>query len=101
MDRTEYDKMVATGAVQEPSSGGGTYILLKGPDNFRKQAPPGSLYVEFDIPLKTTLTITEATMGWARIESSTSLKGRLAKMKGLPIPQLPQATNIQIVEVKP
>lgn len=50
MSRNEYDKMVATGYVQE-GAGGVTYVAR--PANisaYSKQAKVGSLYVEFNVP---------------------------------------------------
>ncbi|MFJ5359038.1 hypothetical protein [Pectobacterium sp. CHL-2024] len=34
--------------------------------------------------------------GWAKIAGPDSLEGRLAKRKGLPVPEMPKAGNIEI-----
>jgi hypothetical protein len=53
--------------------------------------------VEFDVP-SSSLKATQE--GWAKILSPSTLEGRLAAQKGLPVPQLPPATNIQHTATK-
>ncbi|MGM0715516.1 MAG: RHS repeat-associated core domain-containing protein, partial [Bacillota bacterium] len=97
MSREEYDTMVKTGKVPE-SYTGTTYVANPADANaFGKQAKPGSIYVEFDVP---TSSLKQTNEGWAKIVGPNSLEGRLAAKKGQQIPQMPSATNIRIVGEK-
>lgn len=97
MSREEYDTMVKTGKVPE-SYTGTTHVANPADANaFGKQAKPGSIYVEFDVP---TSSLKQTNEGWAKIIGPNSLEGRLAAKKGQPIPQMPSATNIRIVGEK-
>lgn len=60
-------------------------------ETFIKQADPGSYYVEFDVPSSSVRT---TSAGVAKIVGPNSLEGRLATMKGTPVPQMPAASNI-------
>lgn len=51
------------------------------------------MYVEFDVPEKSLIHTNE---GWAKIAGPDSLEGRLAKRKGLPVPEMPVAENIGV-----
>ncbi|MDX1933131.1 MAG: hypothetical protein SFU56_11040 [Capsulimonadales bacterium] len=64
---------------------------------FIRQAKPGSVYVEFDVPSSSVVPTSE---GWAKIIGPNSLQGRLAARKGLPIPQMPAAQNINPIASK-
>lgn len=61
------------------------------PEASMSQAKPGTLYLEFDVPVATVKPTKE---GWGLIKDPNSIDGRLAARKGLPIPQMPPATNI-------
>lgn len=54
MKRDEYEKMLATGQMQQ-GGGGQTFVATSGPTSFASQAPPGSAYVEFDVPKSSLL----------------------------------------------
>jgi hypothetical protein len=98
MCHAEYVLMLVSGRVQESFSGT-TYVLLPpDPASFRRQAKPGDLYVEFDVPsgcLKTTAA------GWAKIIGPRSLQGRHAARSGHPVPHMPFARNIRHIATKP
>ena len=91
MSQVEYDAMKTSGKVQESFSGTTHVANPADAAAFIRQAESGSLYVEFNVP---TLSLKVTNEGWAKIIGSNSLEGRLAGRKGLPIPQMPNATNI-------
>ncbi len=97
MSELEYQKMIETGMVQ-PGGGGITYAAYT-PEGYMSQAAVDSLYVEFEVP-STSFRETNKELGWVRFLSPDSPEGRLAAMKGLPIPQLPEAQNISVVAVR-
>lgn len=95
MSQAEYDKMVKTGKVQ---MSGDNKVHVANPaniDSCGKQAPPDSIYVEFDVPSNTISA--GGTDGWGIINGPGSLLDRLNAKKGLPrIEDMPKATNIEI-----
>lgn len=95
MSQAEYDKMVETGRIQ---MSGDNKVHVANPadiEAFGKQAPKGSLYVEFDVSSSTMSS--GGTDGWGIINGPGSLLDRLNAKKGLPrITEMPQATNIEI-----
>ena len=95
MSQDEYDKMVASGKVQM-SGDNKVHVAIPADINaFGKQAPKGSLYVEFDVPGNTISK--GGTDGWGIINGPGSLLDRLNAKKGLPrITEMPNATNITI-----
>ena len=97
MSREEYDKMVKTGKVQESFSGTTHVANSASIDAFFKQAKPGSIYVEFDVP---TSSLSQTKDIWAKILGPNTPEARLRQMKGLDIPQMPFAKNIKIVGEK-
>ena len=97
MSRGEYDAMVSSGTVQE-GSGGVSYVAFPtDPAIFQRQAPPGSLYVEFDVPVG---SLRPTSGGAARIFGPNSFEARYAASKGPPVPQWPPATTIVVVTSK-
>jgi RHS repeat-associated protein len=95
MSEVEYNRMVETGYVQ---MSGDNKVHVANPadiDAFRKQAPKGSIYVEFDVPSN---TISQGgTDSWGIINGPGSLLDRLNARKGLPpITEMPKPTNIEI-----
>ena len=85
--------MIETGRVQE-GGGGTTYIAHPAdPMAYGQQAARGSRYVEFDVPRDSV--VSAGKEGWAQIPGPDSLYGRLAAMRGLPIPQFPPAVNVE------
>nr|WP_077611767.1 hypothetical protein [Clostridium sp. Marseille-P2415] len=95
MSQAEYDKMVETGRIQ---MSGDNKVHVANPadiEAFGKQAPKGSLYVEFDVSSNTISP--GGTDGWGIINGPGSLLDRLNAKKGLPrITEMPQVTNIEI-----
>lgn len=95
MSQDEYDKMFASGKVQ---MSGDNKVHVANPADinaFGKQAPKGSIYVEFDVPSNTISK--GGADGWGIINGPGSLLDRLYKQKGLPrITEMPNATNISI-----
>lgn len=89
--------MIKTGKVQESYSGTTHVAHPHNPNSFGKQAKPGSVYAEFNVPLSTIKSTNE---GWAKILGPNSLEGQLAAKKGLPILQMPSATNIRTIRMK-
>ena len=95
MSQDEYDKMFASGKVQ---MSGDNKVHVANPADinaFGKQAPKGSIYVEFDVPSNTISK--GGADGWGIINGPGSLLDRLYKQKGLSrITEMPNATNISI-----
>ena len=97
MSREEYDKMIKTGKVQESFSGTTHVANPASIDAFFKQAKPGSIYVEFDVP---TTSLSQTKDIWAKILGPNTPEARLRQRKGLDVPQMPFAKNIKIVGEK-
>ena len=93
MSSSEHEAMVETGMVQE--GGGGTTYVAHPADSttYGRQAARGTRYVEFDVPHDSV--VPAGKTGWAQVPGPDSLYGRLAAMRGLPIPQFPRAVNIE------
>jgi RHS repeat-associated protein len=93
MSPEEHEAMTNTGMVQE-GGGGTTYVAHPAdPAAYGQQAAAGSRYVEFDVPQDSLAPAGKE--GWAQIPGPNSLYGRLAAMRGEPIPQFPPALNIE------
>ncbi len=93
MSPEEFQKMRDTGKVVQ-STTGTTHVGYPANINaFGKQAKPRTVYVEFDVPEKSLIKTNDE---WAKIVGPDSLEGRLAKRKGLPIPEMPEVTNMEI-----
>ncbi|WP_157926284.1 RHS repeat domain-containing protein [Tenacibaculum maritimum] len=93
MSQVELDQMLSTNKVIESVTGTTHVASPANIDAFGKQAKNGTKYVEFDVP-KSTLVPTND--GWAKIIGPNSLEGRLAKKKGIPVPELPKVENINV-----
>ncbi|PIF92992.1 RHS repeat-associated protein [Acidovorax sp. 62] len=91
MSQAELDAMKASGRVQESFSGTTHVATPTNASAFINQAKPGSVYVEFNVPSSSLRATNE---GWSKIIGPNSLEGRLAGRKGLPLPQMPEATGI-------
>jgi hypothetical protein len=95
MSQGEHDKMIQTGRVQMSVDNKVHVANPANIDAFSKQAPKGSIYVEFDVPSNTISK--GGADGWGIINGPGSLLDRLYKQKGLPqITEMPNASNIQI-----
>ena len=74
------------------------YVLLTStPSAYEKQAKPGSLYVEFDVPEQ---SLKQTSDQWAKVLGPNSTEGRLAARRGQPVPQMPAASNVEHVASK-
>ncbi|WP_230200469.1 RHS repeat-associated core domain-containing protein, partial [Serratia marcescens] len=93
MGPAEYEKMVSTGKVVQSTTGTTHVASPANIDAFGKQAKPGTMYVEFEVPERSLIKTNE---GWAKIVGPDSLEGRLAKRKGLPVPEMPTVKNIEV-----
>lgn len=100
MSEAEYEAMVATGKVQAGSGGTSTYVAYPADsDAYRREAAPGSLYVEFDVPESSLKPAGKP--GWKQIPGPNHpIYGRLNKKKGLPPPQMPKFKNLEVVDRK-
>ncbi len=96
MSKIEYADMLNSGKVQESFSGTTHVAYPSNINAFIKQAKPGSIYVEFEVPTS-SLKVTNNTEGWAKILGPNTIEGRLARKKGEHIPQMPTAKNIKII----
>ncbi|MGH3152870.1 MAG: RHS repeat-associated core domain-containing protein, partial [Streptosporangiaceae bacterium] len=93
MSRVEHQAMIETGIVQE-GAGGTTFVAHPAdPAAYGQQATLRSRYVEFDVP--PDCLIPGGKTGWAQIPGPDSFYGRLAAMRGQPVPQFPPAANIE------
>lgn len=99
MSKTEHGEMTKTGKVIESSTGTTHVATPASVDAFSKQAKNNTVYAEFDIP-DNSVRVTNTTDGWGSILGPNSLDGRLAKIKGQPIPEMPAATDIKVVAKK-
>ena len=97
MSSDEYSLILASGFVQESSSGTTHVALPANQTAFESQAAIGSFYVEFDVSIE---SVKPTQSGWAKILGPHTVEARLAAAKGHPIPQMPQANNIQHVATK-
>lgn len=91
MSKAEYKAMVETGRVQVGAGGRTSVCLPADPEAYGRQAAPGSMYVEFDVP-------TEALRpggrdSWAIIPGPDSIFERLA---GATL-EMPRASNVECV----
>ena len=95
IDKEIYDMMISSGKVQ---MSGDNKVHVANPADinaFGRQAPKGSIYVEFDVPSN---TISRGRKdGWGIINGPCSLLNKVNAKKGLPrITEMPDATNISI-----
>lgn len=98
MSEAEHAAMVEKGLVQESFSGTTHVASPATSAAYQAQARAGSVYVEFDVPASSLKATQE---GWAKILGPNTIEGRLAAKKGLPVPQMPAATNIEKLATKP
>ena len=97
MHPNELAKMQKTGMVQESDSGITHVADPADPEAFGRQAKRGTVYVEFDVP---SSSLEPSSTGWSQILGPGSPTGRLAVRKGLPVPQMPPAANINPIKTK-
>jgi RHS repeat-associated protein len=77
MSPGELSKMKSTGAMQE-GSGGLTFVANSGASSFRKQAKPGSQYVEFDVATNSLLQ--GGKSDWFKTLGQNAPKSQLFKL---------------------
>lgn len=85
--------MVLSGRVQE-GAGGVTSVATSGPASFAKQAPPGSIYVEFRVAAKSLLQ--GGTSDWRKLvgpQAAPSQKSLLQKQGGEMLPRFEGLTE--------
>jgi|GEM_PF-5914578 len=100
MSQTEFTLMQKSGNVVESVTGTTHVTYPANPEAFTPANPAKSpLFVTFKVP-KAALRATNAAenKAWSKILSPNSLEGRLAKIKGNPIPELPKAVDIKIIK---
>lgn len=86
--------MVKTGMVQKPYDSDLSYAAYPADYNaYYKQAKPGSVYVEFEVPAD---SIKMAGNGWARIPCPGSPESRLNVKNGGEEIQYPPVSNINL-----
>ena len=93
MSSSEYKQMIHSGRVVQSTTGITHVAYPADIEAFGKQAKPGTMYVEFNVPEN---SLTKTNEGWAKIVGPDSLEGRLAKRKGQPVPEMPTASNIEV-----
>ena len=93
MSQAEYEKMVKTGMVQDSYSGTTHVANPASIEAIGKQAKPGQIYVEFEVPISSLI---QTNRGWAKILGPNMIEARLVAQKGLPVPEIPSATNIKV-----
>ncbi|WP_234047125.1 HINT domain-containing protein, partial [Streptomyces adelaidensis] len=100
MSEEEHQAMVDTGKVQAGQGETSTYVAHPADaDAFRKQAKPGSVYAEFDVPCSCLKPAGEP--GWAQIPGPKHpIYTRLNARRGLPAPEMPSFGNLTIVDRK-
>ncbi|WP_439650892.1 TreTu family toxin [Polycladospora coralii] len=93
MNPKEYESMLKNGKVQQSNAGvGGTYVAHPADSEaYIKQAKLGDYYVEFDVPQS---SIKQTSAEWGYSIGPKTLEAKKAKIKGLSIPQFPDAINI-------
>ena len=99
MNEGEYNKMVATKEIQpSPNNPQVKHVAYPSdPNAFGRQAPNGSLYVEFDIP---SGSVKSAGSGWGRIPGLGSPESRLSQSRGNGVINYPKVSNIRKVGSK-
>ena len=98
MSESEYDEMVATGKVQMSPNGNTCRFTNPANPNAYRAAPKSDVYVEFDVPTESIYPA--GTVYWGQIYGPGSQLDRLNQYKGLPpITEMPNATNINLLEV--
>jgi len=90
MSKTEAKNMTNSGMVQESHSGLTHVANPASASTFAKQAKPGSVYTEFDVP---SSSLRPSGTG------VSSIPGPNAPVK--PAPSMPAAQNIKILDEKP
>ena len=93
MSENELEKIKGTGKVQA-GDGDQTHVTIPADPNAFKDAEKGSVFVEFDVPSGSVAP--GGKEGWGIISGPNSVRGRLAKKKGDPIPVMPEAENIEV-----
>jgi hypothetical protein len=97
MSEKEFKAMQNSQKVQQSLSGT-THVAIPASKNaFGRQAKPGSVYVEFDVPAGSV----KGTGPWGKILGPNSLESRNAKFKGRKPYEMPNATNIKEIARKP
>lgn len=91
MSEKEYKLMLKSGKVQM-SQGNMTHVTIPANPAAFKAAKPGSIFVEFDVPLNSV--VPGGKQGWGIIPGEGSIYDKLSIQKGLKGFSMPPATNI-------
>jgi RHS repeat-associated protein len=97
MSEVEHTLMVNSGKVVESRTLTTHVANPANAETFMKQAAPGSRYVEFGVPSN---SLKMAGQGVAKVIGPNSLEGRLAALRGSPVPQMPTASDISWIASK-
>ncbi|MNO75538.1 hypothetical protein D3C76_665890 [compost metagenome] len=92
MSKAEYADFVKNGIIPR------TNVLTDGMEGYMKQANKGDYYVEFDID-STLLLTKDLDLGWSMVKSKNSMQLKLAKQRGISLPD-PIGTNIKHIFTK-
>ena len=98
MSEKELAKMKETGKVQE-GAGGQTYGSTAGPNDFKKTAKKGSLYVEYDVDNKSVIT-PAGKKTWVKTLGNSAPKSQKHRLKKQGGSFNPSAKNIKIKDKK-
>lgn len=98
MSHEEYQGMLDTRMVQPGRTGVINVASPADPLAYIRQAPPGSVYVEFDVPEGSL--VAGGSKGWATIPGPDTIFSRLNIRRGLPPYDFPPAQNVQWIASK-
>ena len=93
MSQEELAAVKSTGVAQESTELDGSRVAEPSNPDAYKNAPAGSVYVEYQVSAGSTKSI---GAGWSKIRGPNSTEGRLAASKGQPAPQMPPVRNIVV-----
>jgi hypothetical protein len=89
MNTAELEKMQKAGRVQEGTNGVTSITVPPNPAAY-KNAPPGDVFVEFNVPSDSVRALTEN--GWAKIYGPNNFIGEYYGVS-----EMPEATEIKLV----
>jgi hypothetical protein len=95
MSPDELAQMEQNGTAVESQTLGSSRVSMPASPDAYKNAPSGSVYVEYDVPAS---SVKPSSAGQGRIPGSNSPEGRLAAQQGKPTPTMPPVKNIKVVK---
>ncbi len=100
MSKSEYEDLLATSRVQ-PGAGNVTSVSYPAsPASYGSQANPGSVYVEFDVPVNSLIQGGRADWFTILGPDSTLAKALLRAGRITELPQFPSIYNIVLLAIK-